>query len=664
MQYTTLGRTGLRVSRLGFGCMRLPMKTDTEIDRDKAVPMLLRAFELGVNLYDTAAGYCGGDSQRVLGEVMQDRRDKVVISTKNPHYDKKDKDTWWKTLHTSLERLRTDHIDIYNHHGLNYTSFEQSVAGEDGLYKEMLKAKEQGLIRHICCSFHGPAQDLVKLADTGMLDTVILQYNLLYRELEDAFAHANAKGMGILVMGPVGGGRLGYPSEKVAGIIGKVKSTPELALRFVLSNPNIHVALSGMTTMQHVEENCATVAGAGALTEAEHRRISEAITERKKLAGLYCTGCGYCMPCPMGVDIPANFDILNLERVFGLTQHARQQYAGTQGKAALCRLCGKCAAKCPQKIDIPKRLAETVAALDERAGKVMGWCELRGGAVERGILRLKLIYIVKNFADEPQKVRVRLVSHGEDRVQPEVLSIGKMGAYARKQRGVELAVPRPAEAYCLDALVRYDGAELAEHLSDLVIAAARVKHHSPDASERPDRTIHVPSPYFRPATPLPGGYSLDFAVGYDDENLYVWADVEDDLAGALPAGQEPKRGYNCLRIYLDGRTPYMIGHGPYQEGVMHVTILPHADGKAPLAVRSSNNAQVGTAWERTAMGYRVECAVPWSAFAKVPAPPAVIGFNVAMRAFDTEGKEKVWLGWTCRPHGEHSPSAFGKLVTV
>jgi predicted aldo/keto reductase-like oxidoreductase len=166
----------------------------------------------------------------------------------------------------------------------------------------MLKAREQGLIRHICCSFHGPPDDLIKLADTGLFDTVILQYNLLYRDLEDAFAHANRCGMGILVMGPVGGGRLGYPSEKAAALIGEVKSTPELALRFVLSNPNIHVALSGMSTIEQVEENCATVSSAGKLTEAEHKRITEAIAERKKLTGLYCTGCGYCMPCPAGVD--------------------------------------------------------------------------------------------------------------------------------------------------------------------------------------------------------------------------------------------------------------------------------------------------------------------------------------------------------------------------
>jgi hypothetical protein len=149
----------------------------------------------------------------------------------------------------------------------------------------MLKAKEQGLIRHTCFSFHGPVQHLINLVDTGRYDTVILQYNLLFQELEEGIAYATENGMGVLVMGPVGGGRLGYPSEKAASLVGNVKSTPELALRFVLSNENVHVALSGMSTMEQLEENAETVSNAGELTEEEHQEINAAIEERKKLAG-------------------------------------------------------------------------------------------------------------------------------------------------------------------------------------------------------------------------------------------------------------------------------------------------------------------------------------------------------------------------------------------
>ena len=150
MQYTTHGKTGLKVSRLGFGCMRFPMKSANEIDRELSIPLLHRAVELGVTYFDTAVGYCGGDSQRVLGEAMEKIRDKVIISTKNHHYDRNDKDGWWKNLNDSLERLRTDHIDVYNFHGLNYERYQSGLEGEDGLYREVLKAKEQGMVRHIC----------------------------------------------------------------------------------------------------------------------------------------------------------------------------------------------------------------------------------------------------------------------------------------------------------------------------------------------------------------------------------------------------------------------------------------------------------------------------------------------------------------------------------
>ena len=223
MQYTVLGKTGLKVSRLGFGCMRLPMKSSCEVDRGLAIPMLHRAVELGITYFDTAVGYCGGDSQRVLGEAMETMRDKVVLSTKNPHYVRHDKDGWWKNLNDSLERLRTDHIDVYNFHGLNYERYEAAVDGEDGLYKEVLKAKEQGMVRHVCHSFHGSLESLKKCVDTGLFESVTLQYNLLDQSLEEGMAYAAEHGMGVTVMGPVGGGRLGYPSGKAQEIAGEAR---------------------------------------------------------------------------------------------------------------------------------------------------------------------------------------------------------------------------------------------------------------------------------------------------------------------------------------------------------------------------------------------------------------------------------------------------------
>ena len=665
MIYSTLGKTGLKVSRLGFGCMRFQMKNESEVDRSIAIPLLHRAFELGVNYYDTAVGYCHGDSQKVLGEAFQGMREKVILSTKNPHYDKTNKDAWRKNLHDSLERLRTDYIDVYNHHGLSWSAFENSLAGEDGLYKEMLEAKEQGLIRHICFSFHDNCEALMKVADTGLFESVTLQYNLLDRSLEKGIAYAAEHGMGVVVMGPVGGGRLGHPSQRAGELIGGVKSTPELALRFVLSNKNVTLALSGMSNMQMLEENVATAVKSGELKAEDFEKINQTVEERKKLMGLYCTGCNYCMPCPAGVNIPVNFDLLNLERVFGLSAYARQLYARLPGKAALCTSCGKCLDKCPQKLQVPDRLKEALGALDERAGKVVGWAELRGGSLDKNQLHLKLRYILKNFGDKAQKAHVKFLPHGEDQVWPAEFEADSLGPYGRKQKDIDLMLPYPPQGMSLDADLRYDSCELLEHISDVLAPASRVKGYKLGPSARRAGTVHVPSP-MHPilfSAENAHGRSFDFALAYDDENLYVYADVEDDLSPGPDEKLYPRHP-SCLRFYLDGRTPYMIGRGQYEEGVMHVTVRPLEKEGNEVKAETSNGAQVRAVCTQTPTGYRVDSAVPWSAFAKVPAPPGVIGFDMGMWCYEGERKKAIFINWTGRPNGDSRPSAFGKVVLV
>ncbi len=662
MQYATLGKTGLKVSRLGFGCMRLPMKSKGQVDREKAIPMLRRAVDLGINYFDTAVGYCGGDSQRVLGEAMEDIRDQVVLSTKNHHYDKDDKDGWWKNLEDSLERLRTDYIDVYNFHGMNYERFEKAVAGDDGLYQEMLKAREQGLIRHICHSFHGSLESLKECVDTGLFESVTCQYNLLDRHLEEGIAYAAEHDMGVVIMGPVGGGRLGYPSERARELVGDVKSTPELALRFVLSNPNVTVALSGMSAMEHLEENADTVSRAGELTQEDQDRIKDAIEERKKLAGLYCTGCNYCMPCPEGVDIPANFEILNLERVFGLTEQARSRYESLPGKAALCRLCGKCIEPCPQDLDIPDRLAEAVQALDKRAGTVDGWLELNGGEYdpEDDLLRLKARYYLKNFSDEDREATVRFRPHAEDQVWPEAVDSRKLKPYARRHEDVEVRVRPPVETLSLDALVSYDGTERLEHFHHVAAAARRADGYELDPAKRPIDSLHVPSPMhpLLASNEMVEGHSFDFSTAWDEENLYVWADVEDDLV--RPAEDDNTRGADGLRIFLDGREPREIGTGRYTDGVTHVTICPTTDGEPAVDVRGEGEVEVRMA--RSGTGYRVDCAIPWRMFSQVEGVPDVIGFDLSLSSHDEEGERNLRLSWTGRGRQRRNPGAFGRLI--
>ncbi|MBN1670014.1 MAG: aldo/keto reductase [Kiritimatiellae bacterium] len=366
MQHATLGATGLRVSRLGFGAMRLPMDGD-RVDRELAIPMIHRAFEAGVNYIDTAVGYCNQDSQRAVGEALQGWREKVIVSTKNPYYGDEEKE-WWQNLENSLERLRVASIDIYNTHGIRGARFEEAVRPRIG--KWLVKAKEQGLIKHICTSFHDTNEELRKIIDAGFYESITLQYNLLDRKLEDGMAYAAEKRVGIVVMGPVGGGRLGAPNRVLAGILPQITRMPELALRFVLSNPNVTIALSGMSTIEQVEENLRTAADPRTLNSDEQRLVAEQLDRLAKMADVYCTGCGYCVPCPNEVNIPKIFGLYNAARVYGLEAHARQRYAAWRGRAPrdgkaadACLACGVCEEKCPQRIAIRAQLKEAHALL-------------------------------------------------------------------------------------------------------------------------------------------------------------------------------------------------------------------------------------------------------------------------------------------------------------
>lgn len=368
MQYRTLGSTGLKVSLLGFGAMRLPMKKTERgdvVDRDLAIPMIHEAFKAGVNYIDTAVGYCNSDSQRAVGEALQGWRDRIIVSTKNPYYGDSEAE-WRKNLEDSLERLRVDRIDIYNHHGIRWSTYQDAI--EPRLGKWMRKARDEGLIGHICVSFHDGNEALRKVVDTGYPEVITLQYNMLDRSLEDGIAYAHSRGIGIVVMGPVGGGRLGYATDVMKSMVPGSAAMPELALRFVFSNPNISAAISGMSTMDQVRENLATASDGKTLSDGDRKRLEEHLGKLRALADLYCTGCGYCKPCPKNVDIPGIFDAYNQGRVYGYWQRAHDWYAwyssdSSRGTAETCAECGECEKKCPQKIPVIKQLKEAHAAL-------------------------------------------------------------------------------------------------------------------------------------------------------------------------------------------------------------------------------------------------------------------------------------------------------------
>ncbi len=373
MIYRKFGNTGVEISVLGFGAMRLPTKSidgNTVFDEEEGVRIIHRAFELGVNYIDTAPYYCDKVSEVIVGKALKGWRDKVYLSTKNP-IESASGDDWRKRLELSLRKLDTDYIDFYHMWGISLETYEKEIDVKGGPMEAARKAKEEGLIRHISFSFHDKPENMIKIIDSGNFETVLVQYNLLDRANEEAIAYAHEKGLGTVIMGPVAGGRLGTPSSVIQKLApSHVASNAELALRFVLTNPNVTCALSGMGTMEMVEENARVASNELPLSADELTRINASMEENKKLAELYCTGCNYCMPCPQEVNIPLNFQMMNYHKVYGITEYAKAEYAkiGTTAwmkgkKAEECIECGICEEKCPQKIEIRKQLRETAEAL-------------------------------------------------------------------------------------------------------------------------------------------------------------------------------------------------------------------------------------------------------------------------------------------------------------
>ena len=368
MTYRMFGETGEKISSLGFGCMRLPeVEQDGvwSIDDEKAIPMLQKAYELGVNYFDTAPYYWHSNSEITVGKALKPVRDKVMISTKISTDDIKETADYRRLLERSLKKLDTPYIDFYHFWGINKNCFDNVIL-KYNLLHEAQKAKDEGLIRHISFSFHDEPQVIRYIIDTAeqkgvKLETLLLQYNLLDRVNEDMIAYAASKGLGVVAMGPVGGGRLAAPTDLYKKLTGKSSiATYELAFKFVLGNPHLSCALSGMSDIDMVKKNTAIAGNDTTFSQDEWRQLGDSLEQLKKFSDLYCTGCAYCQPCPAGINIPHVFQQFTYYNVYGLKEHAKatfKKYLEDGGKTIKdCQGCGFCEKKCPQKLKIRQNL--------------------------------------------------------------------------------------------------------------------------------------------------------------------------------------------------------------------------------------------------------------------------------------------------------------------
>ena len=369
-------RYGNSLSILGFGCMRFPQKLG-RIDMEETEKELLAAIHGGVNYFDTAYIYPG--SEAALGEILEKNnlRDQVNIATKLPHYLIKSRDGMDKLFAEELRRLRTDHVDYYLMHMLNDTATWERLKGL-GIEEWIAEKKASGQVRQIGFSYHGNSEMFCKLVDAYDWDFCQIQYNYMDEHSQagrKGLLHAHAKGIPVIIMEPLRGGRLvnNLPAEvhKIFADHPTQRTPAQWAFRWLWNQPEVTVVLSGMNSMEMVSDNMQTastvsVGELGAGEEAMLRSVVDAINSKMKVG---CTGCGYCQPCPKGVDIPGTFAAYNRRysdnKFTALKEYAMCTALRTNATTASnCIGCGKCEKHCPQGIPIREKLKDAEKELE------------------------------------------------------------------------------------------------------------------------------------------------------------------------------------------------------------------------------------------------------------------------------------------------------------
>ena len=404
MQYRTIPKTGDEISALGFGAMRLPMKNG-KIDREEASKLIYHAIDSGVNFIDTA--YLYGDSESFLGEVLQgEYKDKVKICTKLPTINVRKYEDMEEILDEQLKRLQRDSIDYYLMHAVDLKSMNRLLKRD--LIKFIGKAKREDKIRHVGFSYHGPKEEFPILIDGYDWDVVMVQYNYFDENVQasmEGIEYAASKGIGVLVMEPLKGGilagRMPSEAEEIFKKANPDKSTARWAMEWVLNNRNITCVLSGMGNMEQLNENLdvADKVTPLSLTFEEMETVELVKRVMRNSLKINCSTCGYCMPCPKGVNIPECFKIYNEKYLFDHKGFINQSFMdyyqyvggimGSSGNAGKCNGCGKCLRKCPQKLDIIKELKRVKKEFEIPGSKyVLSFVQHVGFPLYRRVVRL------------------------------------------------------------------------------------------------------------------------------------------------------------------------------------------------------------------------------------------------------------------------------------
>jgi hypothetical protein len=378
MLYRTVPKTGDRLSILGFGCMRFPEKSG-KIDEERAIRQIRHAIDNGINYLDTAPAYHFGKSEQILGRaLLEGYREKVRIATKLPHWEVRDPADMDRILTGQLATLKTGCIDYYLLHSMSKESWEKME--RLGVLAFLDRAKRGGKIVNAGFSFHGTITAFKEIADAYDWQFCQIQYNFLDENNQagtEGLMYAAGKNLAVMIMEPLRGGNLAGPvPDEIRRIWDEApvkRSAAEWGLRWVWDHPEVTVVLSGMNEEAHIDENIRVAEAAlpQSLVPDDLARIDRVKETYRRLMKVGCTGCGYCMPCPAGVDIPGCFALYNAHYLFPKDRSTKFHYIGRHGgligdvsHAGLCRQCGKCAKACPQHLPIPKLMKDVKSDMD------------------------------------------------------------------------------------------------------------------------------------------------------------------------------------------------------------------------------------------------------------------------------------------------------------
>ena len=326
MEYVTLGKTGLRVSRLGFG--GIPIQ---QVDAAGAAALMDAVEAAGINYIDTARGYTV--SEELIGQAIAGRREKFVLATKTMA---RDRDGMARDIEISLKNLQTEYIDLYQLHNPTLQQLEQ-VCGAGGALEALLEAKHAGKIGHIGLTAHA-VEVFERALELDWVETIMFPYNIVENQGEALMERAHTKGIAFIAMKPLAGGAI-----EDAG----------LALRYAAANPNVTVIIPGMFRPEEVAQNAAA---AGNTTPLSSQELGQAEAVRQELGTNFCRRCNYCAPCTVGISIPNAFLFHGYLSRYGLEDWARDRYSGLATHAGACVECGACEERCPYHLPIQEMM--------------------------------------------------------------------------------------------------------------------------------------------------------------------------------------------------------------------------------------------------------------------------------------------------------------------